>query len=109
MTQPVQVPPRRRSRLAVAALALTVAGLCVAGTNLARNPLKAPARAVVGQRSSEAPELSGGVAWLNTASPMRMKDLRGKIVLLDFWTYCCINCIHVLPDLTRLEKKYANE
>lgn len=56
-----------------------------------------------------APELTGGVAWLNTAGPLRLKDLRGKIVLLDFWTFCCINCIHVLPDLAKLEKKYPNE
>lgn len=56
-----------------------------------------------------APELDGGVAWLNTAGPLRMKDLRGKIVLLDFWTFCCINCIHTLPDLAKLEKKYPNE
>ncbi len=57
----------------------------------------------------EAPELDGGVAWLNTAGPVRIKDLRGKIVLLDFWTLCCINCIHTLPDLAKLEKKYPNE
>jgi DNA-binding beta-propeller fold protein YncE len=56
-----------------------------------------------------APELEGGVGWLNTASPIRLKDLRGKIVVLDFWTYCCINCIHTLPDLAKLEKKYANQ
>src|SRR5262245_23197548 len=56
-----------------------------------------------------APELEGGVAWLNTAGPLQMKDLRGKVVLLDFWTLCCINCIHTLPDLARLEKKYANQ
>jgi DNA-binding beta-propeller fold protein YncE len=56
-----------------------------------------------------APELDGGVAWLNTASPIKIKDLRGKIVLIDFWTLCCINCIHTLPDLARLEKKYPNE
>ncbi len=56
-----------------------------------------------------AEELDGGTAWLNTASPLRLKDLRGKFVLLDFWTYCCINCIHTLPDLARLEKKYANQ
>ncbi len=60
-------------------------------------------------RRVKAPELEGGVAWLNTAGPLRLKDLRGKIVLLDFWTLCCINCIHVLPDLARLEKKYPNE
>jgi thiol-disulfide isomerase/thioredoxin len=56
-----------------------------------------------------APELDGGVGWLNTAGPLRLKDLRGKIVLLDFWTYCCINCMHTLPDLAKLEKKYANQ
>lgn len=56
-----------------------------------------------------APELEGGTAWLNTAGPLRMKDLRGKIVLLDFWTLCCINCIHTLPDLAKLEKKYADQ
>jgi thiol-disulfide isomerase/thioredoxin/DNA-binding beta-propeller fold protein YncE len=56
-----------------------------------------------------APELEGGTAWLNTASPLRLKDLRGKFVLLDFWTYCCINCIHTLPDLAKLEKKYDKQ
>jgi thiol-disulfide isomerase/thioredoxin/sugar lactone lactonase YvrE len=56
-----------------------------------------------------APELEGGTGWLNTAGPIRLKDLRGKIVLIDFWTYCCINCIHTLPDLAKLEKKYANQ
>ncbi|HMF11216.1 MAG TPA: thioredoxin-like domain-containing protein [Gemmataceae bacterium] len=57
----------------------------------------------------EAPELDGGVAWLNTAGPIRLKDLKGKIVILDFWTFCCINCIHTLPDLANLEKKYPNQ
>ncbi len=57
-----------------------------------------------------APELDGGVAWLNTAGPLSLKkDLKGKIVLLDFWTLCCINCMHVIPDLAKLEKKYANQ
>ena len=36
-------------------------------------------------------------------------SLKGKFVLLDFWTYCCINCIHVLPELKKAERKYANE
>jgi thiol-disulfide isomerase/thioredoxin len=60
-------------------------------------------------RRVQAPELEGGVAWLNTAGPLKLADLKGKIVLLDFWTLCCINCIHVLPDLARLEKQYPNE
>jgi len=53
--------------------------------------------------------LDGGTEWLNTAQPIDMKDLKGKIVILDFWTYCCINCMHVLPDLAFLEKKYPNQ
>jgi thiol-disulfide isomerase/thioredoxin len=56
-----------------------------------------------------APQLDGGKAWLNTSGEITKKDLRGKVVILDFWTYCCINCIHVLPDLKFLEKKYKNE
>src|ERR671919_536692 len=63
-----------------------------------------------GAAAETAPELAGGVAWLNTAGPLSLKkDLKGKVVLLDFWTLCCINCIHILPDLAKLEKKYANE
>lgn len=56
-----------------------------------------------------APELEGGEEWLNVGGPITLRDLRGKVVLLDFWTFCCINCMHVLPDLAFLEKKYANE
>lgn len=53
--------------------------------------------------------LDGGREWLNTDKPIDLDDLRGKVVLVDFWTYCCINCIHVLPDLKFLEKKYEKE
>jgi thiol-disulfide isomerase/thioredoxin len=56
-----------------------------------------------------APELDGGLAWLNTDAPLSLSSLKGKIVLLDFWTYCCINCIHVIPDLKKLEAKYATQ
>ena len=56
-----------------------------------------------------APSLDGGVEWLNTSGPISLRDLRGKVVLLDFWTYCCINCMHVLPDLKFLEQKYGKE
>jgi thiol-disulfide isomerase/thioredoxin len=59
--------------------------------------------------SRKAPELEGGVGWFNTDKPIRLEELKGKIVLLDFWTFCCINCMHVIPDLIRLEKKYPKE
>ncbi|GAB4835670.1 Protein SUPPRESSOR OF QUENCHING 1, chloroplastic [Ancistrocladus abbreviatus] len=52
------------------------------------------------------PEFPSRVDWLNTTPLQLHRDLKGKIVLLDFWTYCCINCMHVLPDLDFLEKKY---
>jgi thiol-disulfide isomerase/thioredoxin len=56
-----------------------------------------------------APELSGAVAWLNVPAPLSLKTLRGKVVLLDFWTYGCINCIHILPDLKKLEARFPRE
>lgn len=55
-----------------------------------------------------APELRGS-AWINTERPLTLSDLRGKLALLDFWTYCCINCLHALDDLKYLEDKYAGQ
>ena len=55
-----------------------------------------------------APELVGR-RWINTGGEnLSLEDLRGKIVLLDFWTFCCINCLHVLDELRPLEEKYAD-
>ncbi|MEV0716423.1 NHL domain-containing thioredoxin family protein [Asanoa sp. NPDC050611] len=55
-----------------------------------------------------APQLKGR-GWLNTGGKeLSIGDLRGKIVLLDFWTFCCINCLHVLDELRPLEEKYAD-
>jgi thiol-disulfide isomerase/thioredoxin len=55
-----------------------------------------------------APELTGR-AWLNTGGvPLSLAGLRGKIVVLDFWTFCCVNCLHVLDELRVLEETYAD-
>ncbi|WP_433530762.1 NHL domain-containing thioredoxin family protein [Micromonospora sp. CA-263727] len=55
-----------------------------------------------------APELRGR-AWLNTGGRvLRLADLKGRISVLDFWTFCCINCLHVLDELRPLEEKYAD-
>ncbi|MET8123709.1 NHL domain-containing thioredoxin family protein [Micromonospora sp. NPDC005189] len=55
-----------------------------------------------------APELRGR-QWLNTGGRnLSLQDLRGKIVLADFWTFCCINCLHVLDELRPLEEKYGD-
>ncbi|MDE0528264.1 MAG: thioredoxin-like domain-containing protein [Truepera sp.] len=56
-----------------------------------------------------APEFPPGLDWLNVSAPLSFAQLRGKIVLLDFWTYGCINCLHVIPELKLLEEKYADE
>lgn len=57
-----------------------------------------------------APEFPTGMDWINTnGDPLSLTKLKGKVVLLDFWTYGCANCLHVIPDLERLETKYARE
>ncbi len=58
---------------------------------------------------TNAPEFPRGLDWLNTDRDLKLSDFRGKIILLDFWTFCCINCMHVIPDLKKLEEKYAEE
>ena len=47
--------------------------------------------------------------WLNVSRPLTPDDLKGRIVLVDFWTYCCINCIHIMPDLAYLERKFGDK
>ena len=55
-----------------------------------------------------APELYTEFDWLNTSRNWSIRDFRGKIVLLDFWTFGCINCQHIVPDLRRLEEEFAD-
>lgn len=56
-----------------------------------------------------APELPDNLEWFNTqGTPVKLADCHGKVVLLDFWTYCCINCHHVLPELAVLERRYPD-
>jgi thiol-disulfide isomerase/thioredoxin len=63
---------------------------------------------LVSFQQGPAPSLRGGLSWINSG-PISLGELRGKIVLLDFWTFCCINCHHILPDLAKLEEKYKDE
>lgn len=56
----------------------------------------------------EAPEIVGITNWLNS-DPLTMEKLRGKVVLIDFWTYTCINCIRTLPHVTSWHEKYADD
>jgi thiol-disulfide isomerase/thioredoxin len=56
-----------------------------------------------------APELPQDFVWLNTPRPLSLRELKGQLVILDFWTYCCINCMHVIPVLDALEEQHRNE
>src|SRR5688572_13849498 len=62
-----------------------------------------------GDPSYPAPDFPEGLDWLNVPAPVIIDSLRGKIVILDFWTYGCINCIHMIPTLRQLEEKYPDE
>jgi thiol-disulfide isomerase/thioredoxin len=55
-----------------------------------------------------APELRGAGGWINTAAPLTLADLRGRVVLLDFWTFCCINCLRVIEELRPLEERFGD-
>ena len=55
-----------------------------------------------------APELAGR-GWLNTGGePLSLASLRGRVVVLDFWTFCCVNCLHVLEELRPLEARFRD-
>jgi len=98
--------------LMILALLSAVATILVEET-LARSfsavSTEGPGLGAQAQSRRRAPELTGGRGWLNTDRPLSLASLKGKIVLLDFWTYGCINCMHVIPDLKKLEQKYSNQ
>lgn len=58
---------------------------------------------------TKAPEFPSYLDWINTREPLSLEKLRGHVIVLDFWTYCCINCMHTLPVLAELEKKYQDK
>jgi thiol-disulfide isomerase/thioredoxin len=90
-----------RSLILIAAYLLSLSGQTICGQT-SRSP--AMRTGIV-----NAPEINTAYGWLNTDRSYSIKDFRGKIVLLDFWTFGCINCQHIIPDLRRLEKEYFRE
>ena len=62
----------------------------------------------VAAASGRAPEFRGIAHWLNSG-PLTLSQLRGKVVLVDFWTYGCYNCVNTLPYVTKLQRKYGGQ
>lgn len=58
--------------------------------------------------TQKAPELTGNQGWVNS-EPLKLSDLKGKVVIIDFWTYSCINCIRTLPYISTWHKTYKDE
>jgi thiol-disulfide isomerase/thioredoxin len=65
-------------------------------------------RKVGGEVGDLAPEFGGIDAWIN-GNPLTMEELRGQVVLIDFWTYTCINCIRTFPYLKQWHSRYADD
>ena len=89
--------------------AFTVVLAVSAGIPAASADVATPKEARLFEGDATAPEFSSGLEWLNSPGPLTLRQFRGKFVLLDFWTYCCINCMHLVPDLQKLEQKYSKE
>ena len=94
-----------RSRIVLTSVVVLLAAWTVYVTSNIEDPT-VQAAAAQGAKRVDVPDLVGGTDWLNTDKPISLADLKGRIVLLDFWTLCCINCIHTLPDLAMIEARY---
>lgn len=86
-------------------LFLTLALLLAGG--LAQAQERTPKQLFEGE--TLAPEFPSDLDWINVEDPLTMSGLVGKIVIFDFWTYGCINCLHVIPVLEQVERKFADE
>ena len=106
---------RKHSLALLMTLALTVimlAAACGADPTPTPSPTLEPTREapsiVGGKVGNLAPDFEGNASWINS-EPLTIDDLRGKVVLVDFWTYTCVNCIRTLPYLTEWHAKYADK
>jgi len=110
--------PARRTRIIALCLALAAALAAVIAAACSRGP-DSPSPQGYADVSSQpertswagtepAPPFPPGLTWFNVQRPLSLEDLRGRIVLLDFWTAGCINCQHIVPDLKRLEAEFGD-
>jgi thiol-disulfide isomerase/thioredoxin len=88
----------------IGTIALTSLGFQLQTRNLAETRLLNPG---IGE-NRPAPSW-GNQSWLNTPAPLRLEDLRGRVVLLNFWVYTCYNCTNTVPSLVNLDRKYRDQ
>jgi thiol-disulfide isomerase/thioredoxin len=92
------------------AASLSVLALCLSGaatSGLAAEASRTPAPITIAAVDTAAPNFVGLGNWFNSA-PLNISDLRGKVVLVNFWTYGCSNCVATLPHVTELYAKYKD-
>src|SRR5881275_666359 len=89
-------------------LLTALAGLAAAAVSAPALAGDASAPVRLAAASSAAPSFVGISKWFNT-EPLAIGDLRGKVVLVDFWTYGCYNCVNTLPYVTKLYETYKDK
>jgi thiol-disulfide isomerase/thioredoxin len=97
----------RRSRRLATAVVLVIAAAGLSGRASAEEQATRDARIQVAEVTGQAPNFKGINNWLNSG-PLNMSDLRGKVVMVNFWTYGCYNCVNTLPHVTKLHAKYKD-
>src|SRR5262245_6385254 len=90
------------------AIALALGAASLSTTALADDRTPQGARVEVAEATAQAPNFRGISNWLNSA-PLNMSDLRGKVVMVNFWTYGCYNCVNTLPHVTKLYERYKEK
>lgn len=93
------------TRILTALLTAAVTVAAVAGMTALAWP-EAAAQGKGAVTSNLAPDFAGGGPWINS-EPLSLPQLRGKVVLVEFWTYSCINCLRVLPHVSQWHQRYA--
>ncbi|MBR0961789.1 thioredoxin family protein [Bradyrhizobium japonicum] len=91
--------------MSAALIGITVTGAVIPG--ICDEAARAAPITVAAASQQAAPDFTGITNWFNS-KPLSMADLRGKVVLVDFWTYGCVNCVNTLPHVTDLYAKYKD-
>jgi len=87
---------------------VTLLAACIAASACTPGAAADPVQPSPGMPAPLAPEFKGIDHWLN-GPPQSLQRLRGKVVLVEFWTYSCINCIHVMPHVKQWHDRYADQ